>query len=462
MADKFSMNYAMDSTNHVFSAIWKLTRVMKAAGWNVIAHSDGTTKTAAGTNANDSWGNNADPLNDTYPAFDTPAPWIVMQGPSTVKLMLASAPTGTFVRGESVTQSTSSATGEILGIVWDSDLSVGWAIIQPRTGTFNGSNTVTGAISSAIFTPSSYKSFTREIVFAKQASNTYSGSSFYICADASAESADLFSTLAASSGCTATIPPGCGGTGNGFPTIAIALRGTGGSVSHTTWIAAASTGFTGLANLAATNVTPAAGVSADGTFYAILGRTDTSGVHALIGLFRLDDTEPGDVDPYAIYWNSGNSMAAFSRTSATSYASYQYDAWYNVTQKNYAVFRGYAARDAYVVARDVVIPFVATYRNTTPSSFYPQMNNAQPLSMEVQNHPSSFYTYIREPAGLSSTGQTSNIRMVKGNIRWMNFTPVGQLKDTFDNKKWVCLSNWSNGVAPGMIIGPWDGVTVPG
>jgi len=209
MANKFSMNYPIESSTNIFDAIWKMTRVMKAAGWNVVAHSDGTTKTSSGTNGNDSWGNNADPMDDTYPSgFTSAAPWIVMQGPTTIKFPFTSAPTGTFVRGEPITQATSGATGELLGIVWDSDLVTGWAVVAPRTGTFNGSNAVTGAISSATFTPTSVKTFVREVMFSKQSSITYNGTAYYICADSSAESSSLFSSLAASAGCTATVHPG--------------------------------------------------------------------------------------------------------------------------------------------------------------------------------------------------------------------------------------------------------------
>lgn len=463
MADAFSLNYAMASTNHPFSAVWRVTRVMKAAGWNVVAHSDGTTKTASGTNANDSWGNNANPLDDTYPSFDTPAAWIVMRGPSTVKLMFTIAPTGTFVRGESITQASTGATGELLGIVWDSFLAIGWAVIQPRTGTFNGTNAVTGSISSATFTPSSMKTFVREIVFAKAASSITNGSAYYVCAESTAESASLFSNLATSVGATATVPPGAGGTGNGFPTIAICVRGTGGSVSHTNWFWLATSGFTGLANLAATNTTPASGISADGSFYCMVGRTDVSGIHGFFGLFRIDDGEPGDVDPYVWYWASGNSMSSFSRTTATSYPSTFYDGWANLAGagRSTAVWRGYAARDGYVSARDVVVPFIFTYKNASQNTYFPQMNSAQPLPMEVQNQPSNTVMYVREPMGVCTSGQTSNIRMVKGNIRWINLTAIGQLKDTFDNKKWICIQNWINSGNPGVIIGPWDGSTVP-
>jgi hypothetical protein len=84
MANVFFPNYPIPSSTNVMAVVWKLTRAMKKAGWNVVAHSDGVTKIAAGTNANDSWGTNIDPSLDVYPsAFDTAQiPWIVLSGPN--------------------------------------------------------------------------------------------------------------------------------------------------------------------------------------------------------------------------------------------------------------------------------------------------------------------------------------------------------------------------------------------
>ena len=154
MANVFYPNFANSADANVMKSVWKLTRAMKKAGWNTVAHSDGITKTSAGTNLNDSWGINADPSSDVYPAvFDTTqAPWIVMSGPVTLKIPLSANPTGTLLRGEKITQATSAAEGELLGYVWSVADSSGWAVVLPRTGTFNNSNIVTGATSAATFT----------------------------------------------------------------------------------------------------------------------------------------------------------------------------------------------------------------------------------------------------------------------------------------------------------------------
>ncbi len=462
MSDKFAINYELASQGHIFSGIWKLTRVMKAAGWNVKAHSDGTTKTSSGTNMNDSWGNDGDPMLDTYPAFDTDAPWIVLEGPKTIKLIITSAPSGTLVRGEQVTQATSSATGELLGIVYDSTATYGWAVIAPRTGTFNGTNIVTGAISGQTFTPTSVKTFTREVMFSKKGSSSIdSGTIYYICADSSAESTSLFSSLAAQSGCTASIPPGGGGTGNSFPSIAMAVRSTGGDVSAPEYFLfqASGVGFhvNKMSHIAAVNATPNTGISPDGSFYLLASNATPTNSLCGFGFFRLDNGEPGDVDPYAWYYSSNSSFSSFSRTVASQYSTSIYITWTGIKNYQYAEFRGYASRDGYFSARDKVVPFYGTFSSTGDK---PMMSRAEPSYMKVQSHPSSSAIYIREPIKLCTDGLTNGINMYKGDIRWMQIIPTGNPKDTLDDKKWYCIYGF-NTTNPGVIIGPGDGSSTP-
>lgn len=462
MANKWALNYTLDSTNNTWSAVWKLTRVMKAAGWNVKAHSDGTTKTAVGSNANDSWGNNADPMNDTFPAF-TAAGWISMEGPKTLKLALSGAPSGVFVRGEGVVQDTTGATGELLGVVWDAGTASGWAVVMPRTGTFNGSNAVTGDNSGAGFTPSSIKVFTREVVFWKAASSIANGTCYYVCADESGESASLFSTLAASAGCTATVAPGGGGTGNTFPTIAISVRGVGGAATHAEWFFVNSA-FTGFGNVIATNVETSAGVSADGTFWCMVGRGTPTGSHALFGFARLDDTEPGDVEPFAWYWRASLGVASYNRTSQTSYVSAVDVTWTEFANSvSGTTWKGYLARDCPQTARDIASYFFFTWRAASHNTFFPALNIGQPNPQRVANHPSASPPFLRDFAGLSTDSQhgSPTVRMHKGTIRWVQLTSNGGYKDTFDSLQWLCIFPYVNAGNPGIVIGPWDGSTTP-
>lgn len=66
MADAFSVNEKVPTTNALY-AVWRLTRVLKSAGWTVTQSSDGTSY-----GASDYWG--------TYAGLGTSA-WIVLAGP---------------------------------------------------------------------------------------------------------------------------------------------------------------------------------------------------------------------------------------------------------------------------------------------------------------------------------------------------------------------------------------------
>lgn len=463
MADKFSLNYALASNNNSFSAIWRLTRVMKAAGWNVVAHSDGTTKQSSGTNNNDSWGNNADPLLDSYnPSFDSATMWIVMRGPSTLKMMMTTPP-GSFVRGEQVSQASTGATGELLGVVWDSTLAVGWAIILPRTGTFNGSNVITGSISAATMTPTVRKEFVREVMFNKLSLSLTAGTVYYVCADLSAESASLFSTLATSAGATNIIAPGMGGTGNTFPSIAMTIRGTGGSVANTSYFASITSSMNNLANLICVNAQPSSGISADGSFYVTLGTTASADAMHVWGYGRVDNHEPGDVDPYVWYVSTTVAFTSTNVRVGPITSGYTTTSWSSdICQNNNLYFRGYAARDGYVSARDTVIGFYGNYNNTSTSQ-NPGVMTGGNRPVVTQNVPALVPPIVRDTIGLYSGDTTYNIRMFKGNLRWLAITSTGQRKSTYDGLKWLCFDPTSGSTtgAGAVMIGPWDGVTVP-
>jgi len=213
MANAFSTNFKVPGTTNVFQVLWKMTRVMKAAGWVVTASSDGYTRDATGTPstsstlstaaATDRWGNNVNPLNDTYPPnnmSDSNAAWIVMSGPKTFKVPLSAAPTGTFIKGETVTQSVVGAVieGELLGYVWDTVGLTGYAVIMPHSGSFDNTHTVTGSLSGATFVPTgTVVLYGREVMFSKSGSSTVNGFIYYICADVVAESTQFFSAIAA-------------------------------------------------------------------------------------------------------------------------------------------------------------------------------------------------------------------------------------------------------------------------
>jgi len=465
MANKFATNFKIPSSVSVFQIIWKLTRVMKAAGWNTVSHSNGAAKTAAGTNNNDSWGNNADPLLDTYPAFDAAAPWIVMQGPSTLKIPISGNPSGTPLRGEKITQSATSFEGELLGFVWDSVGATGYMVVMPRVNTPNNATAIVGFTSGASFTPiGTIVTYQREVVFSKAtAASLLLGDIYYVCADASAESTSLFSTLATSAGATATIPPGGGGTGNGFPTLGITIRGTGGTAATTAaWFGNVTSGYGSFAQIACANATPATNITGDGSFWTALPTTSYNQTTGFM-FTRLDDQEPGDVDPYVWMTMQNGTFSTWSRTSFIGGSTGNAFTWTiaNMSATTPCLV-GYQARGITTDSRDVVAPFFGTSLNAGgQTGTYALSVTASPgifreLSTTVQNPP-----WTRELMSVGCPGTTAGtFKQLKGRCRWIAFTSLGNTLDTFDNKTWFCVTT-VNASAPAILLGPYDGVSTP-
>jgi len=174
-----------------------------------------------------------DPTTETVAGgLATVRAWLLMQGPSTIKIPIGAAPAVggtsgvTFMRGENVTQATTNAEGEILGWVYDADTTTGYLVVLPRiigTGTdpygWDDTYTITGDSSgSTVDQDGDALEYRQQVVFTKTTDQNQ-GWLFHQCIEPVGESADSFKTLAAAAGCTATIQPGGGGTSNDFPAI---------------------------------------------------------------------------------------------------------------------------------------------------------------------------------------------------------------------------------------------------
>ncbi len=450
MANKFETNYLIAAN---FDVIWRLTRVMKAAGWNTVASSNGLTKVAPAVNSTDSWGVNADPIADTYPAnFATNAQWIVMRGPSTFKIPINATP-GNMLRGEKIVQAGSGAIGELIGMVFDSGS--GYAVVAPRTGTFNSTNVITGSSSGLSFTPSStIVEFVREVLFSRPAGAS-STQVHYICADLVSENAQLFSTLATSTGCTASVPPGCGGTGNTYPTLGMCFRGTPGTTTHTSIFNSSTTGY---AQIGCANAIGTANETVDGSFYAVYNSA-TAG--AMEGFFftKLDNTEPGDLDPYIFYFPQSASPTSWTRTAAaTTYTGNQISSAALLSAN--VAFLGYQARGTGMPAKDIVSSYMGTtlqVAGTTLASYY------YTSSINILTSPSITPTYLRIPVWVASNKQStgSNFPQIKGSLKWVFLSSVGNKLDLFDGRKSICVHSFSGATFPPIFIGLYDGISTP-
>jgi hypothetical protein len=724
MTNQFTTNYAIPSATNIFKCLWKLTRVMKAAGWNTMASCNGTTIDSSGTQANDLWGGNANPQADAYsnvstyaatgqssanissngtltvssttnfpasgtlyiatslgwqnvtytgisgstftscnggtgnPTFgsvvsgsttmglDQVSAWIVLSGPTTIRVPLTSAPTGTFLRNENVTQSGSGATGSIFGYVWDSVGSSGWAVISPQTGTFNNTGTITGATSGATLSPpgtvttaigagqtasnisgggtltvTSTTGFPtsgtitvstslgwQNVAYTNTSGSTFTGCTggtgipisgnlvasgsfvqgtlvatyvreflffkdtgqvnvtvFYICADKVGEITQLFSTLAgytghggagraatttnsgsgalssfttlivnsvsgfpssgsinvmtstgqetvsytgtqtspsiAFTGCSgggsgnivngsyvsnvgvapgeapaalgSGVGPGMGGLNNSLNTISpkgICLRGTAGSNTATT-LFGIGTNFQTNAQMACVNATPSAGVSADGSFYLVLTNTNTANTACLIQFTSLDDSEPGDVDPYVYFGPNSITFSSWLNSATTSYYGQVYVAPVHFAGTNFSnpvtsgSFFGYQSRGNSVITRDVPCSYagVETYNDI---GLWLGSVTGSGLSNPIRicNTPATSRPLAREPLTIYTViplGVTNAVGQVKGKARWMTTMGVGNVYDTSDSKTWICVCNAVNVSSPSLFIGPFDGVTTP-
>lgn len=401
--------------------------------------------------------------------LDNVAAWIVLSGPKTIRIPMAIAPTGVPLRGETITQATSGAEGELVGFVFDSVGGSGWFVVLPHTGTFDNTHTVTGSTSGATFSPTgTIITYEREVMFYKD-TGVLQGAIFYGAFDNSFESAQLFSALATASGCVGNVGPGQGGTSNAFPAAGIVVRGTANSTSVGTWFGM-TTSFQTNAQIIATNCTPGTGVSADGTFWLAITNAQVTNSCAGFGFLRLDDTEPGDPDPF-VFMTSANtenfSSATNSSTKTGGGASQQF-AFYgqNLRSGSTPYFLGNQARgngsldtyNAYTLA-----PRLDSFNNTI-EAISGTNNLGNPI--RVVNSPATTRPLVLEPCFIYSVGSLSSVSGVKpqykGRCRWLLMSSIGNTYDTFASKTLLGVSvAATGGNAPCFVIGPYDGATTP-
>lgn len=342
------------ATNSANNGTWQIISVNSSTSVQIVNPS----AIAETTPSNSVWSEYDALLDVIQPAAiadeSGPGCWWCAQGASTIKVPISNTvPTGSFLVGETVTQTYTGATGELLGVMTDITTSTGFLTINPKnTGIGNGvrgwqdAYVVTGNTSGAtITTIGTVLEYITEIVIWKNTS-AY-GHIYCQCIDVTNESTPTatngrFSTMAALASCTATICPGGTATGNpttnGFPTTGtLCLMGTGGSGAYGT----GSCIFRGAGNqsegngsaysgkVIVPNCLSSANYAADGSFtylqfinpvYATF-----SGVNYAFQGFsytRLINTEDGDLFPFifiGIYPASGITYETASRTTATNW-----------------------------------------------------------------------------------------------------------------------------------------------
>lgn len=476
MSDKFWPNFTIDTTtaNNCFSAIWGLTRAIKAAGGIYKASGNGTSKDTTGVATADLWGGNANPLLDTYASIqsqlDSRAAWWCAELPSTVKIGIGAASVGTFRRDETVVQATSGATGKLLGYVINSANNSGWMIIMPYTNTFDGTHAITGGTSGATVTATSYTLLRRQIVVAKNTTVT-TGWMFYQAVtqaeiDASSNTA-LFSDLAANAAnCTATTAPGNSSSGsNRFPVYAIPWVGTPESTGQPFF--GATTSF-GKAQITCTNLTPTKNTEADGTCFVAMWDA-SSLVYRVLALMRLDKQEPGDIDPFVVMSATTEVVTSptTGRTAATTTASSSAGQFFGLLGTTIGTpAKGYCARATGTMGSglDVYSPFVCGGNYNFGSGGVGSQSQVCNISYapKIRNHPDAAGGTGPYPIErVKCISVVDSITMRKGTCRNLGLISSASIADTANSKTWLALTANNGTTNAALIIGPMDGSTTP-
>lgn len=420
-----------------------------------------------------------DPLGTTYPsALNSVAAWWCAQGPSILRIPITAAPVVgaggfTFLRGENIVQATTGFEGEITGFVWDGT-STGYLNVVPRLrGTGGGvfglatTNAFTGSSSGATVTQNGTALEYRYEMVIWKAANQTAGLIFFTQPEPVAEGAtDLFSALSAAAGCTATVAPGGGGTGNAFPAKAWVALGSGTAVaSAINWQTAIlnNTQPYGNTQIVAVDCIEEQNYSADGSWVWALAALGTvvpnGGGHTLHSFCRCDDTEDGDLSPYVtfgspalttLYNNSRTSAGTVTNSVGThNMDSFQAGGVAYDSGVTYVTLRGWRRRG---LSSEGFQEFEfgalrASQSGTTRLLMFNQ-GDGERISTAPVN------TFLREPIWIVSISNQAKVR--KGTFRWMYMVgPGGGMGRFYDSKRWVQMS----ATPPAFILGPWDGTT---
>jgi len=393
-----------------------------------------------------------DPLGDLYSSFSaqqTTVAWWCAQGPSILRIPITSASVGSFIRGENITQSTTGAQGEFIGYIFSAG--AGYLVVAPRlrgSGTgvhgWQTSFAVTGGSSAATVTQvGTAIDYVYEMVFAKTAANT----AFQLLVgqfDTVADSAELFSFCATQTGCTAAIHPGGGGTGNAFGTKAWVVWGTG--TAPGSGVAMSGTGTFHRGHTICVDALSEAGYTADGS-WSLIYSAATAGTNPpgffVYGLHKLNDTEDGDLSPYA-------SLAATTptglRTNAGAASATNSD-WH---QSSIAGVNGWRRRG---LSSDSFVYLYAAYLFS--AALAQSVISFNPTDAYRVSTGTDTTARIREPIWLIHIG--TGAKFLKGTLKWVYWFSGEQVTEVYGtDPAWVQIGTGTSTAAP-AVIGPSDG-----
>ena len=464
---------------------YMITRVISTT--SVEIDNAGALATGETNNGTLSWVQ-CSPTQQKQPASITglvgPGAWICLQGPSTLKIPIgANVPSGAFIRGEKVTQTTSGATGTIVGCMTDTGTSLGHLVIEPRipgTGggvrgwTSGATDTVTGAVSGVTVTSANVTTveFVRELVIWKDfsAQGSFVGHMWAQTVDASSESASRYSVLAAAAGVTNVIAPG-GATAT-FPTAgSYVLYGTGSSNAAGTGggspygVNFGNASGSGSAHILCATCIENTDEGADGSWTALQSTLafSASGVpdtYAVMSFMRMDGSEDGDLDPYVHFISNGASNYTGSRTANIAVVSITGPGFINayfMAVNSACLARGWRRRG--FASADAWQQYQCASLFHTISTLASISSNIPPIG-RVACHPNPNLP-IREAIHVISTQSAQKQR--KGYMRWWFWTEGGECNRLLFNGSYMQAGGYVSGGSSGgpLVVGPWDGVSIP-
>lgn len=209
---------------------------------------------------------------------------------------------------------------------------------------------------------------------------------------------------------------------------------------------------TGLGHVICTNMIEDTNISADGSLIVATGIPATSNTAFTgYGFQRLDDQEDGDLDPFV--WFFPFSGASFAQPRAGNIAAgsttdFFSSTWFFTSASFYGWRRrGFPTGDTFAIFEG---SFLVTYAGVAAIGANISTRDAVACTF------SSTAVPVREPIWIISDNSIA-AKCRKGTLRWVYWVMGGNATDTYDGKKWVQFSTAQTSV----VVGPWDGVTVP-
>jgi len=391
--------------------------------------------------------------------------WICLQGPSIMKIPIGTnVPTGTFLRGEKVTATTSGATGTVIGVLTDTSGGLGYLVIEPRLNgsgggprgwTSGSTDTVTGAQSAATITSSTGAPVEYVVEMVIWKNTQVAGHMWFQVVDQSGESASRFSVLATGGSVSNTVAPG--GVAATFPTPGSWV------VSGTANSGAAGTGSInwynsttvthGLSQIMCANCIETATEGADGSWIVATGQpTISNSAYHGTGFLRMDDSEDGDLAPFVTFGPQAIAIYAGSRTAATTVSTtndyFRPGTWIvgTGTVTPYRSFRrrGFSTGDAFQ-------EYLGTMLTVFNNSAIAPTNPGNPGKIANHVNPSVF---IREPIWVIST--QLSLKQRKGTPRWLFLSEGGVSGQMYGSGAYLQLGS---ALGEAGIAGPWDGAS---